>query len=233
MRITVFSDIHGNGPAFRAALPLITETGADAYLFLGDLCGYYPDVDEILNELQRLPNLRALLGNHDEIYLKILAGDRDLRSVYASKYGGALNSLCDSYGADKVGAWLSRLSGSFYGAQFKYLAVHGSPSDVLNGRLYDSGSCAMAMKNVPPDCETVFFGHTHYPLEIEVDGCRFINPGSIGQPRHGGRPSFYVFETDTKSGFHVPFDYPRDEYDAQLKLRSDVGEYAMRVLWRY
>jgi predicted phosphodiesterase len=40
-KICIFSDIHGNGPAFAAGYPLIVEEQADLYVYLGDLCGYW------------------------------------------------------------------------------------------------------------------------------------------------------------------------------------------------
>lgn len=47
MKICVFSDIHGNGPAFRVAYEMIMSEKADINIFLGDLCGYYFDQKEI------------------------------------------------------------------------------------------------------------------------------------------------------------------------------------------
>ena len=48
MRICVFADIHGNGPAFRIAYDMILSEKAAINIFLGDLCGYYFDQKEIL-----------------------------------------------------------------------------------------------------------------------------------------------------------------------------------------
>jgi predicted phosphodiesterase len=68
MRICLFSDIHGNGPAVRAAHPMIMSEKADVHVFLGDLCGYYFDQNEIFILLQSIPNLVALKGNHDQFF---------------------------------------------------------------------------------------------------------------------------------------------------------------------
>ena len=48
MKICLFSDIHGNGPAFEAAYTKLMGEQADLNIFLGDLCGYYFDELEIL-----------------------------------------------------------------------------------------------------------------------------------------------------------------------------------------
>ncbi|MFA5093278.1 MAG: metallophosphoesterase, partial [Candidatus Omnitrophota bacterium] len=74
MKLCVFSDIHGNLPAFEAAYPLIINESADVNLFLGDLCGYYFDEVSVWQRLRDVPRLVALRGNHDEMFLRAADG---------------------------------------------------------------------------------------------------------------------------------------------------------------
>ena len=60
MRICLFGDIHGNGPAFRIACKAIVAESADLNIFLGDLCGYYYDQLDIFDMLREIPNLGAI-----------------------------------------------------------------------------------------------------------------------------------------------------------------------------
>jgi predicted phosphodiesterase len=65
MRIALFSDVHSNVPALEAVLDDIAEVGIDARYVLGDLVGYAPWPDEVLERLQaeRIP---AVMGNYVE-----------------------------------------------------------------------------------------------------------------------------------------------------------------------
>ena len=45
------------------------------------------------------------------------------------------------------------------------------------------------------DCRAVFFGHTHCSLITEDEGIRFINPGSLTQPRDGNSGSYAIVRT--------------------------------------
>lgn len=42
--------------------------------------------------------------------------------------------------------------------------------------------------------DAAFFGHTHYSEEIILENTILINPGSIGAPHFGYKPSFYFIE---------------------------------------
>lgn len=46
------------------------------------------------------------------------------------------------------------------------------------------------------DCDIVFFGHTHVPQDITIDGIRCINPGSIWHNRDGSKPSYMLIQLD-------------------------------------
>ena len=46
------------------------------------------------------------------------------------------------------------------------------------------------------DCDTVMYGHTHFP-EITEGSITILNPGSLTYPRQpGNRPSYIIAETD-------------------------------------
>lgn len=39
-------------------------------------------------------------------------------------------------------------------------------------------------------CDILLHGHTHVPRDEAIDGTRWLNPGSVSQPRGGHPPSF-------------------------------------------
>ena len=63
MRALVISDIHANLTALEAVL---ADAGTiDEIWCLGDVIGYGPDPNEVVERLRSLPNLSCMLGNHD------------------------------------------------------------------------------------------------------------------------------------------------------------------------
>src|SRR5689334_9042262 len=64
VRIALFSDVHGNLPAFEAVLADIAKQGVDARWRLGDLVGYGAQPDECVALAKEAADL-CLIGNHD------------------------------------------------------------------------------------------------------------------------------------------------------------------------
>src|SRR5919199_5197664 len=62
MRVAVVSDIHGNLPALDAVLAALAPY--DALWQLGDIVGYGPEPDEVVNRL-RTERATGVCGNHD------------------------------------------------------------------------------------------------------------------------------------------------------------------------
>src|SRR5258708_12193737 len=63
MRVLVISDIHANYTALEAVL---NEAGSsDETWCLGDLVGYGPDPNAVVEQVRELPHLTCLMGNHD------------------------------------------------------------------------------------------------------------------------------------------------------------------------
>ena len=52
--------------------------------------------------------------------------------------------------------------------------------------------------NLPPKgvCDILISGHTHIPMDIEIDGVRCINPGSTSIPKGNSRNSCIVYENE-------------------------------------
>src|SRR5690349_24253320 len=65
MRLAFFSDVHANLPALESVLADIRSVGVDERYALGDLVGYAPWPNEVL-ELLQAERIDALLGNYDE-----------------------------------------------------------------------------------------------------------------------------------------------------------------------
>ena len=68
MRLALLSDIHGNLDALEACLDQIGEVGVDGIVILGDLVGYGPDPERVIDVVADLNAKGAIVikGNHDE-----------------------------------------------------------------------------------------------------------------------------------------------------------------------
>ncbi|WP_324808166.1 metallophosphoesterase [Sphingomonas sp. LY29] len=105
MRVYAVGDIHGRLDLLQDLLVQIDEDMArndqtrTIIVFLGDVVDRGPQSREVIESLRRFDRSGVepvfLLGNHEEVLLRILAGERNLVDGWL-KYGGA--ELLESYG---------------------------------------------------------------------------------------------------------------------------------------
>jgi len=137
MRIALLSDVHANLPALEAVLEDIAAAGVDARYALGDLVGYAPWPNEVLERLQA-EGFPIVMGNYDDgtgfdrddcgcAYVK----ERDERE------GDAGFAWTKAHTSDANKAWLQTLHPEirFEADGRRYLLVHGSPRRI-NEYLY-------------------------------------------------------------------------------------------------
>ncbi len=171
MKLCVFGDIHGNGPAFRAAYRKILAEQAEFNIFLGDLCGYYYDQLDILNMLLEIPSLIAVLGNHDRIFLDITKGNRKLLECYHQEYGLSMDNLLKMECSDLT-AWMAFLPNYYQDPEKRFSCFHGSPQNPLEGYVYPDSEIQFYPE--PPET-LLFLGHTHYKMYKSINGIAVIN----------------------------------------------------------
>ena len=98
-RIIAIGDIHGCLAALEALLAAIRPQADDTLVALGDYVDRGPDSRGVIERLLRLKqqcHLVPLLGNHDDMMLKVYDGQRQLYIDWLM-YGG--NTTLESYGA--------------------------------------------------------------------------------------------------------------------------------------
>jgi diadenosine tetraphosphatase ApaH/serine/threonine PP2A family protein phosphatase len=206
MRILVISDIHANATALDAVLK---DAGSvDEIWCLGDLVGYGPDPNEVVDRLRSLPKLTCLMGNHD------------------AAVAGLMPFVAFNEGARKALEWHKKV---ITPESLKFLdalpiemqvrgdvsLVHGSPRDPiweyvintliarLNFEVFTTSYC--------------FVGHSHVQCMFRLDmplnrvtldipkvgeavklaPRSFLNPGSVGQPRdRDPRAAYAIYDGD-------------------------------------
>ncbi|MBL7200392.1 MAG: metallophosphoesterase family protein [Anaerolineae bacterium] len=231
MRIALFADVHGNSIALDAVLADIrTQGGVDAYWALGDLVAVGPDPVGVLERIAALPEARCTRGNqehclvtgeHPKPTLKGAQNDPRLWPAFVQvrrSFAWTLGALATSGWWD----WLAALpleQRALMPDGTRLLGVHSSPGrdgdpgihpaqgeDVLRSLL---GSC---------DADLVCVGHTHWPMETDVDGVHVVNVGSVSLPFAPDLRASYVLLEVEGAGYRVR--HRRVAYDRQAVIAA-------------
>lgn len=227
MRIGLFSDVHGNAHAFEKVLERLRAAALDQYIFCGALCGYYYDQNAVVDMLESLNNLVGVRGNHDQLFLESLEDERKLAS-YTETYGGSLRDLRGKV-TPKTLSFLRGLADRYVDPDLGLAVFHGSPWDVQDEYVYPTDPVDR-FAELP--YRYVVLGHTHYAMLRRANRVLVINPGSCGQPRDSGPPSYAVLDTDTGA-----VDVERVPYDpkpliARVRRRTERNAYLTQALER-
>jgi diadenosine tetraphosphatase ApaH/serine/threonine PP2A family protein phosphatase len=215
MRIAVLSDIHSNIVALEAVVSDLGEV--DAIWFLGDVVGYGPEPDAVVERLEELGAV-GVRGNHDAAAL----GGPEID--WFNPDARAAIEWTRSFISARTRAWLAALPERLIEAD--YLLVHGSPRDPLWEYITSS---PVARANLAfMTTRYGLHGHTHLPIvwaeddgrivsiapgdgsSFALDGRRaLLNPGSVGQPRDGDPTAGYLVidtELDHATWHRVGYD---------------------------
>jgi predicted phosphodiesterase len=228
VRYALISDLHANLPATEAVLGDIARQDVDAVYHLGDLVGYAPWPNQVV-ELLAAGRITGVAGNYDST---VASGAPHCGCRYEDPQQEAQSHA--SYGwtraavsADTrraLAALPFRLDLTPFGGHApgpRVVLVHGTPT--LNTLYWtedrDDAFCLkMAQHAGLRAGDVIAFGHTHRPWTREVAGIRFINTGSVGRPKDGDWRAGYVLLDVTKDA--VRSRVVRVEYDVERAARA-------------
>jgi len=216
MKVGLIADIHGNSPAFRSVLAALRDR-VDSILFMGDLVGYYPFVNQCV-EVWDANQIIGILGNHDQILADCLAQGREPEESYCTRYGSALTRCLRQLSPQAqalLASWPQHRSLALEG--LSVAMFHGAPWLPLEGRVYPD--FAEWDRFDGSSEEVILLGHTHYPLLKKWRGKMIINPGSVGQPRsRSGAAEYAVLDVAQRSVVfeRAPYDVSSVIQDASL-----------------
>lgn len=197
MRIGIISDIHGNFEALKGVLKILDSMHICDIYCLGDVVGYYSQVNECCDEL-RQRNIPCLMGNHDWY---IAGGGYCPRSKSVNDCLIYQRSVI----SDQNLNWLRQFKFQFNITPIRM--VHGGWSDPVDEYLVPTEEYFERM-----DGSYFVSGHTHMQTLLSWKRKIYCNPGSVGQPRDNDpRAAFAVF--DGKFSLH------RVEYDMRTVFR--------------
>jgi putative phosphoesterase len=194
MKIALFSDVHGNLDALDAVLADIPRHHCEAAFCLGDLVGYAPFPNEVIDRL-RETGIPSVMGNYDDA----VGYDRDdcgcgYREESARKLGDQSLSWTKAHTTADSKHFLRELAPQirFEADGRRVLLVHGSPRRINEYLFEDRPLSSFRHIAEAADADVIAFGHTHKPYVKRVDDVLFVNTGAVGRPKDGDPRACYV-----------------------------------------
>jgi predicted phosphodiesterase len=157
MRLLIFSDIHGNLPAFERMIK--SEPGVDMYISLGDVVNYGPWSNECVDLLESLKAIK-IRGNHEEYFIKgSYTGKHELVKTFFE--------VCYSTFVKwkEIETYIDHYCYGTFSFQHTINESYIFPDSVIdtNGNY--------------------FIGHSHHQFDRHTENWRVVNVGSVGQNR--------------------------------------------------
>lgn len=245
MRIALMSDIHGNPIALNAVLQDIEQAGGvDGYWILGDLVAIGHGPVEVLARLSKLPSVQFARGNTDRY---VCTGDRPGPTLEEARADVNLmrtlvevaGSFAWTQGAITTAGWFEWLSDlplelrTLLPDGTRLLGVHASPgSDEVP--IYPTSSEA-EIESLLTDCEAdlIVVGHTHVPLDVQVNNKHVVNVGSVSMPvLPDPRASYAIVEAD-ESGYEIRTRKVAYGREAVIAAAQRIGHPGARFIIRH
>lgn len=196
--IAIISDIHGNFSALTRVFEQIDSFGITDVYCLGDVCGYYTEINECCDELRKR-NVKTIMGNHDWY-------------VAGNGFCPRSNSVndCLVYQRSVISKenydWIRGLP--VYLVDGELSLVHGGWGDPIDEYVEPKADYFRKLTG-----KYFASGHTHRQVLCDFGDKVYCNPGSVGQPRDNDpRASFATFDGLNFQLHRVSYDLDRVGY---------------------
>lgn len=223
MKFAVFGDIHGNLEALKAAYDSAQAAGAEKIYHLGDLGGYSPFVNEVVDFI-REHNIEGVQGNYDET----VANDREhcgckSEDPVQEEMANRSFAWTKNHASEKTKAFLRKLpiKITLTVRGRNVMLFHATPH---KNNLYwyeDRPEDFYREMAAKVDAEILIYGHTHKHYRKDFGGKIFINAGSVGKPKDGDpRACVALIQITAKP---VIVDFLRVPYDVEKTTQAIVA----------
>lgn len=174
MKVLIFSDVHGNLPAFEKMLK--EEKDCEQFICLGDLVNYGPWSNECVSLATSLKNATLLMGNHEEAFINgFYPGETLLVQEFFNMTYKTFTEL------ENIKKFIDK---SNLG---KYICSH----TIQNQYIYPDTTVELDANYL--------IGHSHHQFEYKNNGFTLFNSGSVGQNRkYIDIINYLVYDCDTE-----------------------------------
>jgi predicted phosphodiesterase len=197
-KIGIISDIHGNYEALKTVLAELDAMNITEIYCLGDVVGYYSQVNECCDELRKR-NIPCLMGNHDWY---MASGGFCPRSKSVNDCLVYQRKVITQENIEWLRTFeMQRFVGSIH-------MVHGGWADPIDEYLVEPNADYFSRI----EGKNFVSGHTHFQSLHHFGDKTYCNPGSVGMPRDNDpRAAFATFDGEftlhrIKYNMQVVFD---------------------------
>jgi putative phosphoesterase len=189
-----------------AVLKEIEEDFVDMTICAGDLVGYGPQPNEVVEEIM-MRDIPTVQGNYDD---GIGFNRDDCGCAYktlAERQAGKESLEWTKAETKKVvKKFLMNLPNQMLWEREgkKVLLVHGSPRRLNEYIFEDRPERSLTRMLERLDIDVLIIGHTHLPYHRVVGDIHIVNAGSVGRPKDGDTRACYAV-IDTGDPFRVEF----------------------------
>lgn len=233
MKVAVIGDVHSNVYALESVLLDIKRRDIDCILGTGDLVGYLPYPNEVV-ELFRKHNILSVQGNHDALIGNdhAVTGSMLIGLEEKELHANASRLFTNKTITDENRKYLKYLTKSIRIniAGKSIVLVHGSPSSQKE-YLYNDAEVLLKWSDQIND-DILICGHTHIPYVNYIGEKVFINAGSVGKPKHGNGNATYVV-LDVKDKVHceiIEVPYEKDKLFACIENEPMISNTLVDML---
>jgi diadenosine tetraphosphatase ApaH/serine/threonine PP2A family protein phosphatase len=228
MRVAVISDVHANRHALDAVLQAVEAERPDKVWCLGDTVGYGPQPNECCDVVRERADL-CLVGNHDLVALgELSVGDFNDEAAAAAVWTAQVLS-------EPSRAFLAELQPT---AEVEGVDLyHASARDPVWEYILSEEAARATFELA--EAPLILVGHSHVALalrqdddriagglapadtELQLDGRRLLNPGSVGQPRDGDpRAAWLLLDLERRFAVFRRVTYPVEKTQAEMRERG-------------
>lgn len=217
--IAVISDIHSNLTALKEVLADIEQQKVEKVYCTGDLVGYGPFPNEVVDLLRQL-QIPTVMGNYDDGVgnMRFICGC-DYKNEEEQALGERSIAWTKEHTTEENKEFLRKLPLQirFSVGNTMVLLVHGSPIK-LNEYIYEDTPTGNMVELIEKaDADVLVCGHTHKPFYKKINDKNIINAGSVGKPKHGDPMATYVI---IKFGEEIEVEIRKVNYDIEAAARA-------------
>lgn len=234
-RIAVLADIHSNHIALENCVTYAINKGIHDFIFLGDYISDFPYPQKTLDFLYDLKSKYTctfIRGNREDYFLNY----RKEQGTYWGP-GSSTGSLWYTYNnlREQDYIFLEQLPDhmTYHVEGLPDICIcHGSPRNIKELLYETTPTINEAIQGI--DERYILCGHTHKRMDIQYDGVRIVNPGSVGVPLESPLETQFAILSGQDSTWsiemvNVPFDTDACIREFKESGLSDIAPYWVKT----
>jgi predicted phosphodiesterase len=214
MRLAILCDIHGNLPAFEAALEHLARQEVDQLVIAGDIVNGAPDSAACWQRARSL-GCPILQGNHERYLFHF--NDPEAPALWRTLQFAPVQWARAEFGPEELEE-MRRLPRTLRLPEAPgLLLVHASARNDHDSIYPYTAEEQLAPMFAGEEAGLIVRGHNHLPFVRQWAGGLIATAGAVGLPLDGNPAAQYLIVEARRSGWHIA--HQSVSYDLQAALR--------------